>query len=419
MKKRIENKEIKNKFLGRLLLLIIVLIIVYVLYKVVSLVIAPTDVSVVENGFISSEESATGYVIRDEKVVKGENYQNGIYQIKTEGEKVAKGDYIFRYYGSNEEKLNEDIKELNNKIQEAMVGKTDLFPRDAKAIENQIENKIDGLKYKNNIQEINENKKDIDTYIIKKSKIAGESSQAGTYINSLIKEKEKYQSELKKNSEYVKAPMSGVISYRVDNLEEILTPDNFNDLNKEKLDNLELKTGQIVTTSNQMGKVINNYECYIATITNSKEAMETKIGRKVTLRLSTQDEIKATVQYLSNQEDGSVLIVFRISDCVEKLIDYRKVTLDIVWWKYEGLKIPKSAIIYDNGLSYVVRNRAGYYNKILVKILKESDNYCIVGTYAYDDLKSMGYDDTDINNMRKISIYDEVVINPNLKDIEQ
>lgn len=419
MKKRIENKEIKNKFLGKLLLLIIVLIIVYVLYKVVSLVITPTDVSVVENGFISLEESAIGYVIRDEKVVKGENYQNGIYQIKTEGEKVAKGDYIFRYYGSNEEKLNEDIKELNNKIQEAMVGKTDLFPRDVKAIENQIENKIDGLKYKNNIQEINENKKDIDTYIIKKSKIAGESSQAGTYINSLIKEKEKYQSELKKNSEYVKAPMSGVISYRVDNLEEILTPDNFNDLNKEKLDNLELKTGQIVTTSNQMGKVINNYECYIATITNSKEAMETKVGRKVTLRLSTQDEIKATVQYLSNQEDGSVLIVFRISDCVEKLIDYRKITFDIVWWKYEGLKIPKSAIIYDNGLSYVVRNRAGYYNKILVKILKESDNYCIVGTYAYDDLKSMGYNDTDINNMRKISIYDEVVINPNLKDIEQ
>lgn len=417
--KKTQKSNGQNKLLGIIILILIVAFLVFIAYKIVKLIAVPTDTFIIENGSISSEESVTGYVIRDEKIVKGQNYKNGMSQIKTEGEKVAKGDYIFRYYGSNEEKLNEDIKELNNKIQEAMVGKTDLFPRDAKAIENQIENKIDGLKYKNNIQEINENKKDIDTYIIKKSKIAGESSQAGTYINSLIKEKEKYQSELKKNSEYVKAPMSGVISYRVDNLEEILTPDNFNDLNKEKLDNLELKTGQIVTTSNQMGKVINNYECYIATITNSKEAMETKVGRKVTLRLSTQDEIKATVQYLSNQEDGSVLIVFRISDCVEKLIDYRKVTLDIVWWKYEGLKIPKSAIIYDNGLSYVVRNRAGYYNKILVKILKESDNYCIVGTYAYDDLKSMGYDDTDINNMRKISIYDEVVINPNLKDIEQ
>lgn len=416
MKKKVKSKEIKNKFLGKLLLLIIVLIIVYVLYKVISLVITPTDVSVVENGFISSEESAIGYVIRDEKIVKGENYQNGIYQIKTEGEKVAKGDYIFRYYSSNEEKLNKNIDELNSKIQEAMQGQDDLFPRDIKAIDNQIENKIDGLKYKNNIQEINENKKDINTYITKKSKIAGELSQAGSYINELIKEKENYQSELKKNSEYVRAPMSGVVSYRVDNLEEVLTPDSFSTLNKEKLDALELKTAQIVTTSNQMGKVINNYECYIATITNSKEASETKVGKKVTLRLSTQDEIKATVQYLSNQEDGSVLIVFKISESVEKLIDYRKITFDIIWWKYEGLKIPKSAIIYDNGLSYVVRNRAGYYNKILVKILKESENYCIVGNYSYDDLKNMGYDENEISNLRKISIYDEIMINPSINE---
>ena len=185
------------------------------------------------------------------------------------------------------------------------------------------------------------------------------------------------------------------------------------------LDGLELKTGQIVTTSNQMGKVINNYECYIATVTDSKEAKEAKVGKKVSLRLSTQDEIKATIEYLNNQDDGSVLIVFKINECVEKLIDYRKISFDIIWWKYEGLKIPKSAIIYDNGLSYVVRNRAGYYNKILIKILKESDSYCIVGDYTYDNLKEMGYTDTEISNMRKISIYDEIIINPNLKDIEQ
>lgn len=416
-KNKIKRKA-KSKLLSKLLLIIIALIIIYIVYKVINLILIPTDISVVENGTISSEESAIGYVIRDEKVIKGENYQNGIYQIKAEGEKVAKDDNIFRYYGSNEEILSESINELNSKIQEAMDGKTNLFPRDIKAIDNQIENKIDGLKYKNNIQEINENKKDINTYITKKSKISGDLSQAGSYINELIKEREKYQLELNKNSEYIKAPMSGVVSYRVDNIEETLTPDNFTNLNKEFFDKLELKTGQIVTTSNQMGKVINNYECYIATITDSKEAKETKIGKKATLRLSTQDEIKATIQYLDNQEDGSVLIVFKISECVEKLIDYRKISFDIIWWKYEGLKIPKSAIIYDNGLSYIVRNRAGYHNKILIKVLKESDKYCIVGSYTYDELKDMEYSDSEISNMRKISIYDEVVINPNLSDIE-
>ena len=61
--------------------------------------------------------------------------------------------------------------------------------------------------------------------------------------------------------------MSGVVSYRVDNLEEVLTINNFENL----------KTGQVVATSNEYGKIINNYECYIATILKSKEAKEATI----------------------------------------------------------------------------------------------------------------------------------------------
>ena len=44
-----------------------------------------------------------GYVIRDEVVVKGNQYKNGMEQIKSEGEKVAKNENVFRYYSKNEE----------------------------------------------------------------------------------------------------------------------------------------------------------------------------------------------------------------------------------------------------------------------------------------------------------------------------
>lgn len=385
---------------------------IYIIYKVINFVIVPTNMFVIENGTIYNEESAVGYVIRNEKVAEGSNSSKGIVQIKVEGEKVAKGDQIFRYAGEDEEKINSKIDELNSKIQEALLGKTDILPSDIEAIENQIEDKIDGLKYKNNIQEISEYKKDINTYITKKSKISGDLSKAGSYINGLIKEREEYQNKLRKNSEYVKASMSGVVSYRVDNLEEVLTPDNFKNLNKDMLEKLNLKTGQIVTTSNEKGKIINNYECYIATVIDSKEAKEAEIGKKVTLRLSTQDEVNATISYIAEQDDKSLLVVFKIGDCVEKLIDYRKITFDIIWWRYSGLKVPKSAIIYDNGLAYVVRNRGGYQDKILVEILRENDNYCIVGSYDNEDLKKLGYTTEDILNMKTISIYDEIVINP-------
>ena len=173
-----------------------------------------------------------GYVIRDEKIVTGNNSNNRVIQVKSEGEKVAKGNQIFRYAIENEDEINKKIDELNEKIQEAMLGQTELFPADIKAIEDQIETKIDGLKAKNDIQEIAEYKKDINTYITKKSKIAGDLSPAGSYIKGLIEERESYQKKLTENSEYVTVPMAGVVSYRVDDLEEVLTPNNLEELSK-------------------------------------------------------------------------------------------------------------------------------------------------------------------------------------------
>lgn len=413
-KKKIKSKKSNKKIKSFFILAIGICALIYAVYKVTKLIIVPANFAIVEEGRIYSEESATGYVIRNEKVVKGTNYSNGIEQIKAEGEKIAKGDAVYRYHCADEEDIEKEIDELNLKIQEAMLDKNNLFPRDVRAIEGQIENKLEDIKSRNNIQEIAEYKKDIDTYITKKSKISGDLSEAGSYINDLIKQREKYENDLRAGSEYIYAPISGVVSYRVDNLEEELTPSSFENLNEEMLDDLELKTGQIIATSNEMGKVINNYECYIVGVFNSEEAKKASIGKKVTLRLSTQDEVEAKIEY-TKEEGKNVLIVFKINECVEKLIDYRKISFDVIWWSYKGLKIPKSAVIYDNGLSYVVRNRGGYYNKILVEILKENDNYCIIDNYDNKDLKALGYSDEEIYAQKTISIYDEIVINPDVE----
>ena len=414
--KNIKKKKINKKDIVKMLFPVIgILIFIYIIYKIIGLIVVPTDIVMIEHGTILNEENAVGYVIRDEKIAKGNNSSNGMIQVKSEGEKVAKGSQIFRYAIENEDEINKKIDELNIKIQEAMTGQTEILPTDIKAIENQIETKIDGLKSKNDIQEISEYKKDINTYITKKSKIAGELSPAGSYIKELIEERESYQNKLTENAEYVNSPIAGVVSYRVDDLEEVLTPDSFENLNKDSLEDLNLQTGQIVTTSNEKCKVINNYECYIATILESDEAKEAKLNNKVTLRLSTQDEVKAKISYIAEQEDKSILIVFEINDCVEKLIDYRKITFDVIWWRYEGLKVPKSAIYYNNGLSYVVRNRGGYQDEILIEVLKENDNYCIVGNYDNEDLKSLGFNTQEIRSMKNISIYDEILINPKIQ----
>ncbi len=363
-----------------------------------------------------------GYVIREETVVQGNNYKNGIVQIKAEGERVAKGDPIFRYYSNNEETLVKKIQELDIKIQEAMENENNLFSSDIKLLESQIQEKLIELETFNDIQKVSEYKKEINSKITKKAKIAGEKSPAGSYLKKLVEERSSYEKNLNSGAEYISAPVSGIVSYRVDGLEEVLTPESFASLNTKMLTDLKLKTGEIVASSGENGKVINNFEGYIVTSLNSKKANEAQIGDSVKLRLSNSEEITAEVVYLIQEEDTR-LITFKITSGLELLANYRKITFDIIWWSYSGLKVPNTALVSEKrntqdgekDLHFVIRNRAGYTDKIPVKVLKQNSAYSVITNYQSTELKEKwGYTDSEIKNLKTIVLHDEILIHPKM-----
>lgn len=406
--------RILKKHKKKILMLVLLCIIIYIIYVVVQLIRKPTDTVYVEMGQIQEEEAAVGYIVRDETIIKGENYKNGIEQIKTEGEKVAKGEPIFRYYSNNEENLIEKIQELDTKIDEAMANEENPFPGDTKVLEDQIDQKIDQLYEESDLGVIQDSKEEIINNMTRKAKIAGELSPAGSYLKKLIKERSEYENQLNSGEEYLTATKSGVISYRVDGYEEILTTDDFGKYTKEFLQDLNLKTGQIIPTSNESGKIIDNYHCYIVCVLNSNYAQEAEVGDKVKLRLPSGNEVEASIEY-KTIEDDDCIITFKIDKCVEELISYRKISCSIIWWNESGLKVPNQAISTEdkNGteVSYVVRTRIGYEDKILVKILKSNERYSIVTKYTSEELGELGYTSQEIRNMSSIAIYDEILIN--------
>ena len=409
---------LKNKKLF-LAYILIAIAVIYCFYKVFVLIQNPTDTFTVEQGKIYQEEANTGYIIREETVVKGSNYKNGMSQIKTEGERVAKNEAIFRYYSNNEENLVKKIAELDEKIDEAMNGQTELLSSDIKSLEKQIDEQILLLREANSIQTIKETKKELNDNITKKAKIAGELSPSGSYLKKLIDERSEYENSLNEGAEYLTAPISGVVSYKVDGYEEILSPDNFSNLTKDTLKNIDIKTGQIVADSKESGKIINNFECYIACILNSEQARNAEIGDNVELRLPNNAEVSATIEYISN-EDDDIIIVFKLTEQVQELVSYRKISFDVIWWSYSGKKVPNSAIGVetkgDNGISYVVRTRAGYQDKILIKIKKQNDKYSIVENYTNAELQELGYSAEEIYGRSTLTLYDEILKNPTLNN---
>lgn len=368
------------------------------------------DFSIVTKGSLYYEETTEGYVIRDEIVLQGENYKNGMVQILSDGERAANGEKVFRYYSNSEENILNEIEKLDEEINE-LIDSTNLniFSSDINSLEKLIETTVDEMYNLNYLQKISENKNKIDAYISKKTQMTGNASPDDSYVKTLANRRNELEGELDAGSEIVTAPISGLTSYRVDGLEEILKVNDFSYLSKELLDSFELKVGATVPLSNEKGKVVNNFKCYIATPISTEKAMSASIGDKVTLRLSTSDEVDAQIAYIKDEGENRI-IVFEFDEKVDKLLEYRKISFDIIWWKYTGLKVSNSALIEENDNIYVERNKAGYTEKILVKVLRQNDTYSIVENYDDEELQALGYTEEKISEMEKINVYDEIVL---------
>lgn len=388
---------------------IAIVVLIYTISAIYLLLVNPEETYIVKQGTITEEEETTGYIIRNEKVIKGEDFNNGIYTVATEGQKVAVGQSVFRYYSDNEKDIEIKIKELNYKIQELLEQEKNIIPSaDIKAIEKQIEENIQNINNMTNYQEITESKKNIDNLISKKITFIGNIVE-NEEIKNLIKERNSYEEQLKNGSEYLKAEIGGIVSYKVDGLEEKLTPNNFNEITEKYLDSLDLRTGKIISTSSECGKIIDNFKCYIAITMNSKNAMQAEINDLVKLRISNNEECKAEIIQI-NEESGKRTIIFEINKMTTDLINYRKIAVDVIWWNESGLKVPKQALIEENGLYYVMRNKSDIKTKILVKVVKQTDKFAIIESYETKELQELGYSSTEINNYTKITNYDEIIL---------
>ena len=390
---------------------IAIAIIVYIISSGTRLIDQSIDTFIVNNGSLSYEETLEGYLLRNEEVLEGDSSPDAqMVQIMADNQKAAKNEAVFRYYAEDEDQIAAQIGTLNAQINEEISKSNSLVPSsDIIGLEKQIEDTIDSINGANDLQKVQEKLKLVDEYQSKKIDIMGHLS-TDENIKKLVSQRTTLQNILEEKSKIVYAPRSGIVSYRVDELENVLTTDNFDYLSKEMLDKLELKVGSAIPISRTKGKIVDNFKCYLAAPIDTEYGQEVNIGDVVKIRFSNSKEISATICYIKEEEKDSRIIVFEILDDVQELIQYRKISFDIIWWKYSGLKVSNQAIIEENEKSYIETNREGKLVKILVKVLRQNETYSIVTNYEDEELESMGYSEDEIANRYKIKLYDEVVL---------
>lgn len=417
MVKKEENKKKIKKIKVLFTSIFILIILIFAVYTIIKLTKNTSSTFIIKKGKISQEETQTGYIIRNETVVKGDNYKNGMIPIIDEGKKVAKNENIFRYYSNSENGIKDEINKLNEKINDSIKNDKEItYSSETKSIDEQIEREIKKLNKVTDIQKIQEIKKSINSDINKKAEIISNTSSNESELKKLLNQKKDYENRLSNGSEYIKAPNSGILSYKIDGLESVLVSTDFSKYNKEFLDNLNLTTGQIISKSEEEGKIVDNYQCYLVFTSDSNEAKNAKIGDYIKIILPSTREIRAKVEYITKEQNDDVTITISFSDGIEELLNYRKISFDIIWWSEEGYKVPTSSIISKDNLNYVIRNRAGYFQKVLVKIVKQTDDFTIITNYSIKELNEINVED---GYKKSISLFDEILEKPTDEQIKE
>lgn len=410
----ISKKQRKNKTIKKIIVFIIMITVIpFCLYSLVKLFKNPSNTYVVTNGELTSEENLYGYIIREEVIVEGNNSGKEMNKVKQEGERVAKGDTIFRYASSQEEDLKQKITKTDEEIQKIIEdSENSILSSDKKMLESQILDEMNKIYQTNELKTIQECKNNINTYLSKKAKILGEGAPANSYLKQLINQRASYEEQLSTVCEDVKALDAGMASYKVDGLENILQVNDLDKINKEFLESLNINPGQTIASSNEKGKIVNNYYCYIAFNTNKEEAKNVKINDNIKIKIQNNEETNAEITNIIEENDNTRTIIIKLKDNVEELIEYRKISFDIIWWTIEGCRVPNSSIIEENEIKYVVRNRNGYLNRMPIKILKQDEEYSIVSGYTSKELSDLNLTKEQISELRTITLYDRIQLNP-------
>ena len=406
-----DKKDEKRKNLRFIFSIILAIFVISVFFFSTSKLKNSVDFYTIENGEISYEEQAEAIVIRDETLLNEEGFPNGFTSIAIEGEKVSKNSSVIRNIASDEDEKLKQISELDNRINTAVEESSiNVLSSDIINIEDKIEKYSEMLYGLNDIQKIAEIQKKIEELMVSKTRITADASPAGSEVRQLIDQRTKIMEELNSGDNIVKSSCSGIVSYRIDGLEKTLKIGDFSYLNKDLFDSIDIKMGATIPLSNNNCKIINNFNSYIATFMNTQKANSANVGDNVTLKLTTGKVIDAKIVYVGETTKEGRSIVFEIKEGIEDLVEFRKISLDVVWWDYSGYKVSNNVLISRDGKNYVQKYKTTSSELILVKVRRQNDSYSIISNYSDDELLEIGFTQEEINNRTKIKLYDRLLI---------
>lgn len=388
-------------------IIVLTIILIFIIFYISKKEFSKKTIYTVINGNIESSEETNIYLLKKETIVDYDKNQS-VTAIIDQGKRASRYEAVATYKNDSYDDYQRQIEDIDKQIQTLVKDLPLTYSADISNIDDKI------LKYSNEVQgttsylRIQEYKTKLDELAYKKITILANSSPDSSAIRDLVAKRENLVNLSKTSDQNIISPVSGIVTYKIDGLEGVISYDEILNYSASELEKFISMYDS--NTNSEFGiKIIDNFGAYFLVKTPSGKYDEyIKEGKNYKIRVSDFENLVLTATLIKNINDsGYNYSLFEIHNEIDSLVDYRKLSCEIVWNTIEGMAVPLNAIYTDevNNYPYVLMVYGTDYVKVPINIVSKSDSIALVENVDKEVYEKYNLDTTFI-----LELYDELVI---------
>lgn len=345
--------------------------------------------------------SADSIALHTETILTN-NASGVIDYTRTNGERVSKGGVVANIYPTEQDAQNEQaLQELQAKITQLQnlgatgsAGVTDVNVLDAALQENLL--KLSDLTAGSDLDGLTDARENLLNYLNRKQLATGVVSDFNGAVASLQKQADALKAKVGSNGQALTAPLAGYFVEPADGYETAYDVSKITSITPADVQ--KLLTEKVTPPAGAAGKIVSEFEWYVAALVTPDEAHRLSANQQVSLQfaLSSEDAVPATIVAL-NPSGNQYAVVLQCSDMTEKLAVVRRQTARIIVGNYTGLRV-------DNRYINVINGKKG----VFVQDGNTARFRTIVPVYSGNGYTISAVDSADAG---RLQIYDAIITN--------
>lgn len=403
-----------NSIVSRIITILVSLfLIAYVGYQAYSVLYSPIRTERVISGTVQDFVQTDCFILHNETVLTNTSGGGVVDYTRADGERVPRGGTVADVYASSSDAQNSlKLAQIDKKIDllSEIGSYEEVSAIDINVLDSEIKTDFIGLAAAcddGDVQKAQTQRDSLLSLLNKKQLATHEQNDYQSTIDALKKQRTALTAKAGKVVKTISSLKAGYFSSAVDGYEGAYDASNALSLTPSQLNSLINR--KVTPNPAAIGKVVDDYQWYIACSMGLDQAQRFKVGASEQIRflLSAEDAVPVTVASVNKDNSGRFCVIFSCGTMNGKLVNLRKQTIQIITGTYDGIRVNDDLLHVVGGVKgvYVATGNIAKFKK--VDILYSGNGYVVSGIDSLD-AKCLQPNDDVITNGE--NLYDGKII---------